>query len=204
MPNKSDDRHLPNPDDIRSPAFQSAFNAVPTGIVIVDASGGIAYVNSAAESMLLYDRNQLVGQPIQTLVPTARRDEYSLRVATFLRAPVGRTMGMGEDLTALRSDGSAFPAEIVLSPLPTSAGVWLVASILDLTEWKSLAMRAQEEHERVKAYWEATSEALITVDGSGNIEMVNKAAERMFGYHRSELVGKPARDSHSRRSPPHA
>lgn len=186
---RSDDQQ-PSLDDIRSPAFQRAFDAVPTGLVIVDPSGAIAFVNSAAEGMLLYERNQLMGQPIQALVPAAHRAEYSERASTFLKAPLS-SMGRGEDLTALRSDGSGFPAEMILSPLPTSEGNCVLASIIDLTERERLALTAREQHERVQAYWEATSEALITVHASGNIEMVNKATERIFGYDRSELVGRP-------------
>ena len=74
---RSDDQQ-PSLDDIRNPAFQHAFDAVPTGLVIVDPSGTIVFVNSAAEGMLLYERNQLVDQPIQVLVPIKTMMELML------------------------------------------------------------------------------------------------------------------------------
>jgi len=191
LSSKSDDRLLPSPDDIRSPVFRRVLDAVPTGLVIVDLAGKIAFANTTAEGMLLYERNQLQGQSIQALVPAAGRPEHSARVDAFLKNPVRRSMGMGRELTALRRDGTEFPVEIGLNPLPTSDGTWVLASIVDVTEWKRLVMTSREQHERVRAYWEATSEGLITVDISGNIEMVNKATERIFGYDRAELVGQP-------------
>jgi len=164
LSSKSDDRLLPSPDDIRSPVFQRVLDAVPTGLVIVDLAGKIAFANTTAEGMLLYERNQLQGQSIQALVPAAGRPEHSARVDAFLKNPVCRSMGMGRELTALRRDGTEFPVEIGLNPLPTSDGTWVLASIVDVTEWKRLVMTSREQHERVRAYWEATSEGLVTVD----------------------------------------
>jgi PAS domain S-box-containing protein len=191
VPNPADERPLPNPDDIRGIAFWQALDAVPTGLVVVDQAGGIAFINSAAERMFLYERNEWQGRTIEALVPVARRGAHSALVAAFIQAPAHRPMGTGRDVTGLRKDGTEFPVEIGLNPLRTSEGTWVIASVIDLTERKRLDMQIQEHHERVQAYWEAASEGLLTVDASGTIEMVNKGTERIFGYDRSELVGQP-------------
>jgi PAS domain S-box-containing protein len=190
MPTPSDVPQT-SPDDIRSPAFRRALDAVPTGLIAVEPSGAIAFLNSTAERMFLYERNQWQNQMIETLVPAVYRAEHSARAAAFLRAPAHRPMGMGRDLMALRRDGTEFPVEIGLSPLPTSGGAWTIASVVDLSERKRLELEVRESHERVHAYWEAASEGLITVDASGIIEMVNEAIQRIFGYNRLELVGQP-------------
>jgi PAS domain S-box-containing protein len=161
------------------------------GVLVVDSIGVIAFLNSAAERMFLYDRSQWEGQPIEMLVPAAGRSEHRARVGAFIETPVCRPMGASAELTALRRDGTQFPVEIGLSPLITTEGTWVIASILDITERKHLARTVREQHERTQAYWEAASEGLITVDVSGAIEVVNQATERMFGYDRSELVGQP-------------
>lgn len=97
---ESDERPPPSPNDIRSSAFRSAFDAVPTGIVIVDGSGGIVAVNSAAERMFLYQQSQLGGQRINVLVPPGSRSGHSDRVAVFLKTPASRAMGAGSELSS--------------------------------------------------------------------------------------------------------
>lgn len=191
MPNPAEERPLPSPDDIRGAAFRQALDAVPAGLVVVDQAGGIAFINSAGERMFRYERNEWQGQTIESLVPAVRRGKHAALAAGFLKAPTHRPMGMGQDVTGLRKDGTEFPVEIGLNPLPTSEGAWAIASLIDLTERKRLDIQIQEHHERVQAYWEAASEGLLTVDAAGAIELVNKATERIFGYDRSELVGQP-------------
>jgi len=192
MPSESDDRPPSSPADILSSAFRHAFDAVPPGIVIVDASGGITLVNSAAQRMFLYERDQLEGQPIQTLLPAANRpiDTSDTNDTDAGTAFFESSTGAGSEFTVLRRDGTEFQAEIGLRPLPTTEGIWTVASIVDLTQ-KQLTITDHEQNERAAAYCEAASEGMIAVDASGTIEMVNKATERIFGYDRAELVGQP-------------
>jgi len=185
----SDESQLPSSDDIRNPAFLRALDSVPTSLVLVDPSGKISFVTSAAAAMLQCERKHLLGQAIEVLVPPAHRAEYAKRVAALQSSPGSKPMGVGDELTVLRMDASEFSAELVLNPLLTAEGTWVIACIFDLTERKQFAADARERNARLEAYLEAASEGLITVDASGNIEMVNKATERIFGYDRSELLG---------------
>jgi len=83
------------------------------------------------------------------------------------------------EFTILRQDATEFQAEIGLRPLPTTEGVWIVASVVDLTEQKRLTKTDREQNERAAVYCEAASEGMIAVDTAGTIEMVNKAMERV-------------------------
>lgn len=141
--------------------------------------------------MFLFNGNEWQGQTIDILVPAAHKLGHSAQVSAFLQSPVDRPMGTGADLTAQRRDGTEFPVEIGLRPLPTREGAWVIAAIVDLTGRKLLESTIRAQHERLQASWEAASEGLITVDESGAIEMVNQATERIFGYPRSELLGQP-------------
>lgn len=190
MSSESVDLPPSGPGDITSAASRQAFDAVPPGIVIIDVSGSIVLVNSAAEGMFQYERNQLEGQPIQALVPAENQSDPD-RVAAFFEPSGTRLTGTGTEYTVLRRDGTEFHAEIGLRPLPTTEGIWIVACVVDLTERKRLTITDRDQNERAAAYCEAASEGMIAVDASGIIEMVNKATERMFGYDRSELVGQP-------------
>jgi len=184
-------RSLPSPEDINNPLLRHTLDAVPTGLVIVDPSRKIVFVNAAAERMFLYHRGECQGQTIEALVPAAFRAEHAARADAFLLAPSHRAMGRGQELRALRKDGTEFPVEIGMSGLPTSEGGWGMVSVVDITERKNMETKAREHHEHVLAYLEAASEGLITVNESGVIEMVNQATERIFGYTRPELLGQP-------------
>jgi len=92
--------------------FRVVVEASPSGIVMVDADGRIVLINAQAERMFLYDRAELLGQPLEVLVPERMREgHFRLRTA-FLAGPTVRAMGAGRDLRGRRRDGSEFPLEI--------------------------------------------------------------------------------------------
>ena len=95
MPIPPDEFELPSNDDIQSPSFRRALDAVPAGLVIVDRAGAIVLINSAAERMFLYERNQWQGLSLEALVPTAIRPEHSDRVAEFGSSPKSAIDGEG-------------------------------------------------------------------------------------------------------------
>lgn len=121
--------------------FRGLLESAPDAMVIVDSRGTIVLVNAQTEKLFGYKRGELLGQPIEVLVPdhfkaghAGFRDGYSLDPRT-------RGMGVGRDLYARRFDGTSFPAEISLSPLETQEGVLVMAAVRDITEQR----KAQEE-----------------------------------------------------------
>jgi len=164
--------------------FRLVLEGTPMAMVMVDSTGKIALVNALAEQLFGYDRRELVGRAIETLVPERFRTTHPEDRNGFLADPTPRVMGAGRDLFALRKDGREVPVEIGLSPLATKRGTFVLASIVDITERK----RAEE---RLRLTLEAAPVALIMVDRVGQIALVNAQAERIFGYARAELLGKP-------------
>jgi PAS domain S-box-containing protein len=113
--------------------FRTLFESVPNGIVAVDFDGRIALVNARVEEMFGYAREELIGQPIEVLVPERQRERHvDLRWA-FSRAACARPMGAARDLTGRRKDGSEFPVEIGLNPISTVAGRMVMATVVDVT-----------------------------------------------------------------------
>jgi PAS domain S-box-containing protein len=112
--------------------------------VIVDDAGHIVLVNEQAEQLFVYDRADLIGQPVEVLLPARLRSEHTRSRERYGAAPHPRPMGSGLDLVARRQDGSEFPVEISLSPLQTAAGTLIISAIRDATERK----RAEAELER--------------------------------------------------------
>jgi len=127
--------------------FQALFDAAPDAIVAVDAGGRIALVNEQAEVLFGYDRDDLVGEPIELLVPDHAKDIHPERRAAYLEDPRPRPMGAGAELAGRRKDGTEFPAEISLSALDTEDGRIVSAAVRDATE----RIEARAERERLKA-----------------------------------------------------
>src|SRR6266540_1328047 len=120
--------------------------AAPDAIVAVRADGRIALVNGATERLFGYRREDLVGQPVEILVPDAVRADHPGHRGRYLADPQPRPMGAGMALAARRRDGTEFPAEISLSALETEDGPLVSAAVRDVTD----RVEAQAERERVK------------------------------------------------------
>ncbi|HMF98761.1 MAG TPA: response regulator [Vicinamibacterales bacterium] len=116
--------------------FRSVLELAPDGLMVVDAKGVIRLANARCEALFGYTREELVGQSVEVLVPVNVRAGHAALRETFHRAPVAREMGANRELRGLRRDGSEFPVEIGLSPLPAggSEGTHVAVSIRDVTE----------------------------------------------------------------------
>jgi diguanylate cyclase (GGDEF)-like protein/PAS domain S-box-containing protein len=121
--------------------------AAPDGMVIVDQQGRIVLVNHQAERLFGYGRVELLGEPVETLIPEALRPRHADHRDGFARTPHARAMGAGLDLWALRKDGTRFPVEISLSPLEAEQGMLVTAAVRDVSA-RTEAERALRESER--------------------------------------------------------
>ena len=99
--------------------LRQLIESAPNGIVMVDQSGKIVLVNAQIEKSFGYSREELLGQPIEILVPERYHQHHSSYRAGFSANPTTRPMGVGRDLFGRRKDGNEFPVEIGLSPLET-------------------------------------------------------------------------------------
>ena len=111
--------------------------ALPVGILMVDGAGEITLVNGQVERILGYPRGELIGRPVETLLPERLRRRHVGDRQLFLTNPVPRQMGAGRDLFALHKDGREVPVEIGLSPVITPAGTFVLASLIDISERKA-------------------------------------------------------------------
>ena len=141
--------------------FRQAIEAAPTGMMMIDDRGDIVLINQQVETMLGYSRDELIGQPVEMLVPERFRARHPGFRNGFFADPRARPMGGGRDLFGLRKDGTEVPIEIGLNPLSTPDGAFVLSSIVDITERKRAAGQIQaslreketllkEVHHRVK------------------------------------------------------
>ena len=128
--------------------FRLAVELSPSAMIVTADDGLIQFANAETERIFGYTNQQLVGQSIDMLVPTRFRHEHASLRKGFFSAPSKRPMGVERDLRARRFDGSEFPVEIGLTPIKTTAGLMVLATILDITARfaaeNALAQRAAE------------------------------------------------------------
>jgi PAS domain S-box-containing protein len=178
-------RRLGGRGDTREPSedvLRGLLAAAPDALVAIDRAGRIVFVSDQAERIFDWPRGELLGRPIDCLVPERFAGGHPALREAYLAHPTTRPMGAGLKLWGRRRDGSEFPAEVSLSSFDTPGGTLVAAAIRDVTE----ARRAEQ---RFRAVLESAPDAILAVDVDGRIELVNAQAERLFGWDSDELVG---------------
>ncbi len=166
-------------------SFAMAFDSLPDPMVIVDEAGVIAAVNRPAVELVGYDAAELVGRPVELLVPEDRRARHEANRSTYLSAPSARPMGGGLDLAVRHRDGSTIPVDISLSPLEVEGGRLVLVALRD-----TAAQRAAEEALAALAFIARSSDDVIyQVDLIGRISSWNPSAARVTGYGEDDVLG---------------
>jgi PAS domain S-box-containing protein len=169
--------------------------AAPSAMVMVDAQGRTALVNSQAEKLFGYSREELLGQPIEKLVPERYLSLHANHSHNFLRDPISRAMGAGGDLFGRRKDGTEVPVEIGLNPIRTDEGIFILADIIDITKRKETENTLRESEARAqrgRRIWEKTfdaiGEGILVHDHEMRIVRCNAQAAEMLNMTPAELI----------------
>ena len=152
LSNKKDVTHLKVLRDSRvlDARFGHLLESTPDAIVMVNVIGRVVMVNSQAERMFGRPRADLVGKPVEALLPNRFRAAHHRHRGGFFAQPRTRSMGAGLDLYGLRSDGEEFPVEISLSPIETEEGTMVMSAIRDVTDRKRLEQALREKNEELE------------------------------------------------------
>ena len=121
--------------------FRRVVESAPNAIVMIGPTGLIEMVNAETERVFGYTRNELLGKPVEMLVPERHRPKHPGLRTSFFADPKSRPMGAGRDLHGLRRDGSEFPVEIGLNPIQTEEGTMVLSAIVDISGRKQLEER---------------------------------------------------------------
>jgi PAS domain S-box-containing protein len=163
--------------------FKGLLESAPDAMVIADNSGKIALLNKQAEFLFGYDKQELIGQPVEKLIPVSVRERHIKHRQNYSGEPRVRPMGAGLELFAVRKDGTLIPVEISLSPLDSTEGSLVIAAIRDVSERK-------KAEDKFRGLLESAPDAMIVTDHKGSIVLVNHQTEMLFHYKKEELIGK--------------
>lgn len=169
--------------------FEEILTFSPDAVVLADAGGRIVDLNHQAEQMFGFQRSELLGQPVEILVPKRFRSAHPAHRNNYVAQSHIRPMGAGLQLYGLRKDGTEFPVDIMLSPADGPAGKLVVSVIRDVSE----QIRAQEalrsSERQLEKLFEFSPDGILVTDQQGRITRANAQIEQIFGYSRAELLG---------------
>ncbi|OGI49630.1 MAG: hypothetical protein A3E57_05260 [Candidatus Muproteobacteria bacterium RIFCSPHIGHO2_12_FULL_60_33] len=136
--------------DPRTEIYQLALHAAPCGIMVVGDRGDIQFVNQTLADMFGYSLEELLGKPVEILLPEQHLAAHRRHVENYARRPEPRPMGAGRDLEGVSKDGRRFPVEIGLQPAQTYSGWIVVATLIDITKRKAIEERLRKHEERLE------------------------------------------------------
>jgi len=175
--------------------FERLHESLPDGVLLTNAKGEILLINAEAEKLFGYSRAELVGQPVEMLIPERFRTAHINQRSAYHHDPRLRPMGAGLELYARRKDGTVFPVDIMLSPVETDEGSCVIAVVRDITERKRAEQALKESQAMLEKLFESSPDGILLVTSlEGRIVRVNAQAEKMSGYRRDELVGRSVDD----------
>ena len=158
-------------------------------MVVVSPNGEIVLLNVQAEKQFGYRRDELLGQEVKSIIPEGFAERLIADGTRTAAEALAQQIGMGIELNGRRKDGSEFPIEIMLSPLESAEGTLVTAAIRDLTKHKNAEKHLAQMEARYRGLLEAAPDAMVVVNRSGEIVLLNVQAEKQFGYRRDELLG---------------
>jgi len=174
--------------------YRGLLEAAPDAMVVVNQAGEIVLVNVQAEKRFGYRRDELLGQQVKSIIPEGFAERL---IADQLRSEedaLAQQIGTGIELSGRRKDGSEFPLELMLSPLESAEGTLVTAAIRDISVRKAAEENLVQMESRYRGLLEAAPDAMVVVNQSGEIVLLNLQAEKQFGYRRDELLGQKVKN----------
>ena len=166
-------------------------NALPDGILVTDRKGKIIFASDQLRSLSGHQAEELVGQPVECLVPERyRRLHVQHRGRYFSAGAPIRAMGSGLRIYLLHKDGREIPVDIALSPMAADGEPLAVAAVRDATERRRFEQELRESRERFQLLINGVEDyAIFMVDPTGHVMSWNSGAERIKGYSAEEILG---------------
>jgi len=170
----------------REERLRAILNTAVEGIITIDHRGLIESANPAAQNIFGYRAAELVGQNVNLLMPPAQRAAHDGHIANYLRTGRAHIIGIGREVSGQRKDGSLFPMDLAVSEVKLRDRTLFTGFVRDIS--------ARQESEKMLRHYaalvESSDDAIVGKTLEGYVTSWNRGAENIFGYARSEMVGK--------------
>ena len=167
--------------------FRGLLESAPDAMLVTDLDGQIVWLNSRADQLFGYTRAELIGQPVEILVPETLRAMHELKRAGYAGQPHYRDVGTPLELYGRRKDGSTFPAEIGLSPQDTEDGVRVISTVRDISERKRAIQALRDSEQRWQFALEGARDGVWDWNLATNEVFFSPQWKRMLGYDEQEI-----------------
>lgn len=158
--------------------FEWAFDAAPNAMVMVNQGGEIMLINKQTELLFGYSRDELMGQSVDIFVPNSIKADHPKLFASFFKDPKVRSMGAGRDLTGRKKGGIEVPVEIGLNPIRNDDGVYVMASIVDISARKTLEVK----NKRLLDVFDASTDYIAQITPDIKLIYANKAYSSLVDF----------------------
>jgi PAS domain S-box-containing protein len=180
----------------QSDLSRQVMEAMPDGVLVVDEAGQIRHINGQAERLFGYGPEELLGQPVELLVPEAMRAGHRAHRAEFFSAGKTRPMGSGLDLYACRKDGSRVAVDVSLTVVESEEGRVAIVIVRDVSERAGLVAALRRSEERYRMLVENASEIFYRVHlrddpDRGEVEFVSQQSEALTGHGPQDFLSDP-------------
>jgi PAS domain S-box-containing protein len=172
------------PPETQQPAadwFRQLVEAAPDAMIVVDAQGVIVLANLQVERMFGYTRAELLGKPIELLVPERYRGRHVGHRSSFAKSPKVRPMGAGMDLRGVHKDGHELEVEISLSPIETDTSRLMACAIRDVSDRRRVEAQARRTSAYLKSSVDSIADTFLLFDEKDRLVIVNSSARQLFG-----------------------
>ncbi len=164
-------------------------DVAPDGILTIDESGCIEFVNPAIVAIFGIEARDLIGKNVSSLMPKPFDDEHDGYLEVYRRTREPRILGQGREVMARHRDGTSFPIELSVSEVFEGPRRLFTGTIRDISRRREAEARIREDRDRLRQVFDSAVDGIIAIDDAGVVLEVNAAAERMFGFSADEILG---------------
>ena len=174
--------------------YHTLFQSVTEGLVLTNSRGEIIEVNSRVLEQFGYPKKELIGKPVEVLIPEASRKQHEKYRKTYAEKPKKRMMGIGMDLSGLHKNGNTFPVEVSLNHFNLDGKSMILVLVSDITERMKTTKALKKSEKRYRLLFESMAQGVVYQNAQGEIISANPSAQRILGLSLDQMQGRTSFD----------